>query len=380
MSFTKLQMLISTGALSMAFMSLPSPSMAQGQDKGNQNKPDQTRKGGVPARPTNQPIKQGQQKPNNSPKQPIVQTQVHARREVVRTPNYVPKPTSGPFPVQSRPVRAPSPQPVQAPARTTSRYQNPVLRPTVNENPIVRSQRNFTKTANGRIYDNGVILRRGTRVTADWQKRYFPRGHYSYTGYRPTYTRNTSFISPFGFYFGVCVPFISSSDCRVYPPAVSFIDEPIYNGAIFTRFNNRGDDNLIDDPYLNQNYPGLGNALDELNETFQAGNIDGMVALIDPNTYIAIYQRGQYKYSISATNYVDLTRDALQSTQTLQFQLTYLHQRSPQAFSVSGRHTYRDGYGNTQTMWVSFVLEDMGGQWTLTQVETSPARYQNLIG
>ncbi|HTQ10481.1 MAG TPA: hypothetical protein VMI31_10445, partial [Fimbriimonadaceae bacterium] len=247
-------------------------------------------------------------------------------------------------------------------------------------NPTFQAQRKFTKTAAGRVYDNGLTLRRGTKVNAPWQKKYFPRGHFHFPFYRPAFVRGQCFVSPFGFYLGICAPYISASECHVFPPAVAFIDLPVYSGTLCNGFDDMGAENYLNDPNLDRDHPGLANALDALTETFQDGNIDGLVSLVDPNMSIAIYMRGRYRYSLSANDYLDLTRDAIQSTQTVEFSLTYLHQRAPDVFSLSGRHTYRDENGNVQTMWVSFVLQDIGGEWTLTQAGYAPARYQKLGG
>jgi len=244
--------------------------------------------------------------------------------------------------------------------------------------PAVVNARKFTRTPAGRVYDNGLTLRKGIPVTAAWQKRYFPKGHYHFPYYQQNYIRGQCFISPFGFYFGVCVPYIGIADCRIFPPAVVFIDLPVYDGVQCTGFSDADDDNLFNDPTLNDEQPGLLNAIDNLTEAFQGGNIDGLVTLIDPNTSIAIYQTGKYQYSLPANDYIDLARDAIQSTHTVQFSLTYLHQRGPGVFSVAGKHTYNDQNGHLQTTWVSFVLQDISGQWTLTQAGTSPGRKQHI--
>lgn len=251
-------------------------------------------------------------------------------------------------------------------------------RPNFTNRPAVASGRQFTKTSNGRVYDNGLRLHKGARVSAGWMKHYFPKGYVHFPYYRQTWARGQCFVSPFGFYFGVCVPFISVSVCNVAPPVVAFVDVPVYNGADCNGFNDESDDNYLNDPNLDQDEPGLGNAVDELTETFQNGNIDGLVSLIDPNTSIAIYFRGHYKYSMPANDYIDMTRDALQSIQNVQFSIQYLHMRGPGVFSASGQQTYRDANGDIQTMWLSFVLQDISGQWTLTQVETAPAHYHRL--
>jgi hypothetical protein len=275
--------------------------------------------------------------------------------------------------------------PVQQPGRISEpgdRNMRPsapttVRRPIVPSAPRVQAERKFTKTPQGRVYDNGLQLRKGIPVTAAWQKHYFPKGHYHFPYYRNTFVRGQTFWSPFGFYFGVCVPYISADDCRIYPPAAEFIDVPVYQGVQFVRFDDADDQNLFNDPNLDQDQPGLRNAIDYLTEAFQGGNIDGLVTLVDPSTSIAVYQYGKYQYSLPANDYIDLARDAIQSMNTVGFSLNYLHQRAPNVFSVAGRQTYKDQNGQTQTNWVSFVLQDISGQWTLTQVETSPATRRN---
>jgi hypothetical protein len=239
-------------------------------------------------------------------------------------------------------------------------------------------QRKFTRTPAGRVYDNGLTLRKGISVSASWQRHYFPKGHYHFPFYRHTFVRGQTFLSPFGFFFGACVPYITASECRHYPPAVVFIDIPVFNGVQCTGFDDASDQNLFNDPNLNQDQPGLQNAIDDLTEAFQGGNIDGLVTLIDPNTSIAVYQNGHYQYSLSASDYIDLSRDAIQSMHTVGFTLKYLHQRAPGVFSVAGQQTYQDQNGQTLTTWVSFVLQDISGQWTLTQIETTPGRKRNL--
>lgn len=88
--------------------------------------------------------------------------------------------------------------------------------------------------------------------------------------------------------------------------------------------------------------PGLLNAIDELHEAFRGGDIDSLVALTDPKTEIAIFLKGEYQYSMSSNDFLDLTRDALAAMRTLQFDLTRLHKRAAGVFVVSGKHVYRD--------------------------------------
>jgi hypothetical protein len=306
--------------------------------------------------------------------------QSHARREQVRTNNFVPR-NNGPQP-GSQPGRTSNPgfpgrpgNPAAQPSRPGSGPGQPrsggYRRPGVPPTQRVQSERHFTKTAQGRVYDNGVRLRKGVRIAA-WQKPYFPHGYAHFPFYRPSFVSGQCFVSPFAVYFGVCCPFIDVSVCHVYPPAQVYVDIPVYNGNTCEGYPAYSDENYFDRQDLDSVEPGLANAVDELTETFQNGNVDALVSLIDPNVSIAMYARGHYKYSLNSNDFVDLTRDAVHSLQTVQFNLNYLHQRAPGIFCASGTQTYRAPDGSTRTVYVSYVLQDFGGEWTLTEVSTAP--------
>lgn len=338
----------------------------------------------------------------------------HARREVVRT-DQAPVPTQRNIP--TAPVRDVSPRRDVTPPTTGQRTgQTPpntgqrtdrtppntgqrtdrtppntgqrADNPSVHRNLIPAKsgdrvppqrivQRKFTKTPNGRRYDNGLMLRKGHPVDQPWQHAYFPRGKFHYPYYSPSYASGTANISPFGFFFGVCAPFVSGDHCYHAPPEIVYVDIPVYSGD-----NCRGYGPIRpDENYLNRNdildrEPGLANAIDELRECFRGGNIDALVALTDPKIRIAIFLKGKYDYSLDANDFVDLTRDALQSTETISFDLTRIHERAAGVYVVSGKHVYKDHNGNSRTVYVSYVVEDIGSEWTLTQVGTAPDRIQ----
>jgi len=329
----------------------------------------------------------------------------HARRENVRTrnpmpaPRYVPPPSirnisppaptrpdfPGQRPAPSRPTipgQRPAPlQPNFPTQRPTLPTQRPPVaryaRPPVKETPQGIAQRTFTRTPQGRHYDDGMLLRHGMPVNADWQRRYFRRGRFHYPYYYPTYNAATVVVSPFAFYFGVCAPFLLRTHCHIAPPAVVYIDIPIFVGDTcqgYAPINT--EDNYLDLDALRDREPGLANAVDELREAFGRGDIDALVALVDPNTQVAIFEKGQYRYSLAPNDFVDMSRDAFQSTQTIAFDLTRIYERAAGVYVVSGEHVYRDQNGDSRKVYVSYVLEDIGGDWTLTQVGTAPDRNQ----
>jgi len=356
--------------------------------------------------------------------------EVHARRETVRTINPIPPPSKpdtapqrpgspAPFPSRqpqlptSPPARpatpperpaapperpaAPPPHtsnPPQFPRRTPSNPPSvghqtgrtpiyagsarPSMTPLVPNAREAPAHRLFTKTAEGRRYDNGVLLRKGSPVREDWQRRYFPRGSFHFPKYRQSYSPASTAISPFGFYYGVCAPFIALDHTHRYPPAAVYVDIPLYSGNECEGYPPIGaDENYVDRDSLLGAEPGLTNAVDEIREAFGAGDIDALVTLVDPRIAIAVFLKGQYVYTLDATDYIDLTRDAFRSTETIAFGITRIHQRADGVYAISGDHTYRAHDGSTRKVYVSYVLEDIRGVWTLTQVGTAPDRTQS---
>ena len=209
------------------------------------------------------------------------------------------------------------------------------------------------------------------------QRRYFRNQRAYYPYYRTQYNRNTDVISPFGFYFGVNAPFLGRTHVFFNSSPVVYIEIPQYDGNTYRGWNQDGDINYFQGGDISDQEPGLLNAIAELEEGYRGGNIDSMAALCDPNGQVSIFLQGEYSYSMSSSDYLDLTRDAFSSTQTIDFTFTTLHKRSDGVYAVAGRHRYRDQSSRERSVYVSYVFEDQGGNWTLTQVETTPDRIQS---
>jgi hypothetical protein len=298
-----------------------------------------------PQRQQSPPRQQGPpQRQQNSANPPV-----HARREVVRNTN-VPARRSEISDIRKTSV-----------VRTTTQ---------------VRTQRTFTRTTQGRRYDNGTALRPATQVRERWQQNYFPKGHTYYPYYAARYNPTLDFISPFGFYYGVGAPYILRDQGFNHRPQFSYIEVSLYSGNAFQGYADPRQKNYFNQSNLGQQEPGLENAIDELREGFRRGNIDSLVTLTDPQGEVAIFLKGKYEYSMSSNDFLDLTRDALASTRTIQFDLTQLHKRGEGVYVVSGKHVYRDQDDRSRTVYVSYVLESLENQWTLTQMGTAPDRIQ----
>ena len=138
----------------------------------------------------------------------------HARRDAVRTPSYQPRQqvTQPPRQDNTRPAQNNGPQNNgqstgdQRPANQGNGNSRPGNnRPGNNSGPAVRlprvpntpqrqNERKFTKTTQGRLYDNGLQLHKGHPPTLAWQRPYFPHGSIHYTFYAPAYSKGHVFI------------------------------------------------------------------------------------------------------------------------------------------------------------------------------------------
>ena len=107
-------------------------------------------------------------------KAPPQKAPTHARREGVRNQDVPPRRANTP---RFTPMRG---------ERTV-----PLIRSTT----TLRSQRSFTRTTQGRRYDNGMALRPAVRVNQGWQRPYFPRGHTFYPYYQQRYSTTSISIS-----------------------------------------------------------------------------------------------------------------------------------------------------------------------------------------
>jgi hypothetical protein len=237
----------------------------------------------------------------------------------------------------------------------------------------------FTRSEEGRRYNNGIVLRGGGYIPDRGVRHYFPHNYCYFPYYRPAWDISLTYYSPYSFYYGVCPPYIYRRHCYYAVPSYTYIEVPIYVGS-----DARGYDRDEDDYYLNRyrydegvdRDPELNRAIDDLREAFRYGSIEPLVMLTDPQLRIAIYLRGKYEYSVASSDYLDMTRDMLRTTETVQFDLYRFKRRAAGVFVVSGKHVYTDRDGKKRTVYVSFVLEKLYNRWTLTQVGTAPDRIQ----
>ncbi len=231
----------------------------------------------------------------------------------------------------------------------------------------------FTSGLDGGHFHNGVFLRPAHVVNNYYLTPYFPGGYCFYPYYAPHHSSVSVFFSLYGFYGGWCPSYIYRDHCFWGPPSTVFIDVPVYVGDECRGYY--GDDYYLNHPYEGQD-PEVDTAISALVDGFRGGNIQALVDLTDPNVRIAVFLKGRYEYSLAPNDYLDMTRDMLRNTDTIQFELYRVHRRAAGVYVISGKHVYRDPDGRTRTVYVSYVLERINGRLTLTQVGTAPDHIQ----
>src|SRR5262249_19179967 len=132
----------------------------------------------------------------------------------------------------------------------------------------------FTRSAEGRRYQNGIALRDGGYISSGRIRHYFPYGYSYYPYYSPTFSFGLTFYSPYSYYYGSCPPYVYRRHCYYSTPSVVYVEIPVY-----TDYEARGYDSGFDDYYLSRNEyryeydsrgrdPDLDRAIDAIREAF----------------------------------------------------------------------------------------------------------------
>ena len=200
-------------------------------------------------------------------------------------------------------------------------------------------------------YTNGVYGRGTFRNYAGFGG-YFPGSCAYYPYYQATYSSYGSYYSPYSSYYGVFPPYISSDYVSVAPPEVVYVPYPVYVGDNFSGYRNveptddyylnrkrsAGDSDYevgensaaksdrsakpnptVETPKVSETSQAVSVALADIRHAWENRDIQEVAKHTRRDTKIAVYLRGKYQYSLSASDYLDLTRDAFRATTTVRF-------------------------------------------------------------
>jgi len=239
-----------------------------------------------------------------------------------------------------------------------------------------------------------------------WGTTIFPGGSAYYPYYSPVWSTGYSCLSPYYLYWGLTAPFLMNDFVYQTPPNVIYVPVPVYtDGGNYHGWKQED----IDGYYLNKKAPADPNPKEKTKEgekepeKEKAEGLEGVAAVaianspvadvaraiqkawveqdvqsladvVDKQKRVAIYLRGKYQYSLPPQDYLDLTRDALQSTKTQRFEIDTPQKKEKGVYLLTGKHTYKGADGENHVVYVSYVVERFNGKYIVTQVGTAPER------
>lgn len=192
-----------------------------------------------------------------------------------------------------------------------------------------------------------------------------PRFRFYAYNYRPSYT----YRSLYYYYSGYCPPYIDRVRVIVVPLYVRsycYTDLPLlvdYDDGYYLAHPR-------DDSYTY--------VLRDIRNAWKRGSFDLISDYIRSDAKVAIFNRGEYSYSIDGQDFYDMTRDAMDALQTKSFEFYKIQRRSDDRIVAFARHEYNDADDIRKTVYVSYTLERSGGNWYITEAGSSASRFDHL--
>ena len=86
---------------------------------------------------------------------------------------------------------------------------------------------------------------------------------------------------------------------------------------------------------------------------------------------IAVMLDGKYNYSVGADDYIQMTSDAVDQIGTISFTWDRVRQRTNGDYTAYGKHVYNDSDGNAKTVYVTYTLRMIEGDYKIVEVGSS---------
>jgi hypothetical protein len=257
-----------------------------------------------------------------------------------------------------------------------------------------------------RLDPRSIIVRKfvppaGQICYPSWASTYFPDCCASYPYYYPSYIDGITVISPYGCYYGFIPPYINCTGAYYQPPVDDYVDPPQTADArpqstspddgaqvaaapksasaptsdnstqAVTPLPTRTSHDVV------YTEPDVQAAVKDLTKAWLDGDDALFSKHLSKSGRIAVYLRGKYQYSLDSADYLDMTRDALRATKTVDFQVVSVSRKEEGIYTVSALHVYQDKKDDSKTVRVSYVLERENSSYVITQVETTPDSANN---
>jgi hypothetical protein len=116
---------------------------------------------------------------------------------------------------------------------------------------------------------------------------------------------------------------------------------------------------------------GLEGALQDIQDAWLTGRANLLTDRVESRQMIAVMLDGKYDYSVTGNDYAQMTVDAIQDVDTVNFTWDEVRQRTNGDFTAFARHTYRNASSRNQTTYVSYTLRRIGGEYMIVEVGSS---------
>ncbi len=190
---------------------------------------------------------------------------------------------------------------------------------------------------------------------------YYPLSYYDrpcyFAYWAPVYSPGFSYRSVY-FSFGL-FPYLRVTRISALSyTSVNYVTTPIYVDNVY---------------YRDSRYNYLDDTLADIRSGWISGRYDLVERHIRSDRMIAVLLDGQYDYSVSADDYLAMTRDALGDIDTTGFVWNKVRERADGTLTAFGEHSFRSS-GTIRTVYVTYTLQRVGNSYYITEVGSSEYR------
>jgi len=152
----------------------------------------------------------------------------------------------------------------------------------------------------------------------------------------------------------------------IHRPVIAYVEVPIViHEEVYE----------TDDYYLEaRGTNSLDHALSDIRSAWKLGDSDLLLRHVRSDIRIDVLLDRSYAYSVNSDDYEDMTRDAVRSTDTTDFDWYSVRGRGDDRVIAYAKHKFYNPSGERKVVYVSYLLERRGGEWVITEVGSSLKR------
>lgn len=146
-------------------------------------------------------------------------------------------------------------------------------------------------------------------------------------------------------------------------PVVTYIEVPI----VIKDSRYYESDYYLEQPAISS----VGRALSDIRSAWLTNDPELILRHVRTDRQIHVLLDGDYAYSVDGWDYHDMTRDAIASISTIDFEYDSIRKRGDDRVIAYGKHRFFTMDGDRKTVYVSYELERRGSEWIITEVGSS---------